>query len=80
LEQENEILRRAAAYLSQASLPGKDSSSPRTAGVPMAERTAWRICTDDRVERDFSIDAQIRCGSAILPSTGTGKESSTPVR
>jgi transposase InsO family protein len=29
----------------------------RTAGVPMAERTAWRICTDDRVERDFTPDA-----------------------
>ncbi|MHA6751164.1 transposase [Dermacoccus nishinomiyaensis] len=26
LEQENEVLRRAAAYLSQANLPGKDSS------------------------------------------------------
>ncbi|WGD37598.1 transposase [Lysinibacter sp. HNR] len=26
LEQENEILRRAAAYLSQANLPGKDST------------------------------------------------------
>jgi len=26
LEQENEVLRRAAAYLSQASLPGKGSS------------------------------------------------------
>lgn len=26
LEQENEVLRRAAAYLSQANLPGKDST------------------------------------------------------
>jgi transposase-like protein len=26
LEQENEVLRRAAAYLSQASLPGKGST------------------------------------------------------
>ena len=26
LDQENEVLRRAAAYLSQANLPGKDSS------------------------------------------------------
>lgn len=26
LEQENEVLRRAAAYLSQANLPGKDSA------------------------------------------------------
>ena len=36
LEQENEVLRRAAAYLSQANLPGKGStrsyaSSPLTA-------------------------------------------------
>ena len=28
LEQENEVLRRAAAYLSQANLPGNDASMP----------------------------------------------------
>ncbi len=28
LEQENEVLRRAAAYLSQANLPGKGSARP----------------------------------------------------
>ena len=38
LEQENEVLRRAAAYLSQANLPGKGgtrtrASSPRTASL-----------------------------------------------
>lgn len=43
LEQENEVLRRAAAYLSQANLPGKGS------GEPMKARTAWRICSQNRL-------------------------------
>ena len=53
LEQENEVLRRAAAYLSQANLPGKESSLsavrwPRPA-PPFGCRSRWRAgCWDCR--------------------------------
>ena len=41
LELENEVLRRAAAYLSQANLPGK-GSSPQAGGAPTARERARR--------------------------------------
>ena len=34
LEQENEVLRRAAAYLSQANLPGKSSTRSCVSSLP----------------------------------------------
>lgn len=41
LEQENEVLRRATAYLSQANLPGK-ALPPQAGGAPTARERARR--------------------------------------
>ena len=148
LEQENEVLRRAAAYLSQANLPGKGSTrssaswpptgipvavtcrvlklarqpyyrwlaapghrrrarlqahranalfdahrddpefgyrfladEARDAGQPMAERTAWRICSDNgwwsRVRQE---DAAARNASPARRSTTTWCGATSPHR
>ncbi|BBX87852.1 hypothetical protein MAUB_57250 [Mycolicibacterium aubagnense] len=75
----------------------------RDAGEPMAERTAWRICSqnrlwsvfgkkrgkngkvgppvhDDLVERDFTAEGPISCGSVTSLSTAPVRASSTSVR
>jgi len=77
LEQEYEVLRRAAAYLSQANLPGKGSTRSRKSSPLKGSLSRWRWGTS---RRERSARGNGFSSSPASPTTGGWPAPSPTVR